>query len=243
MILRNLMHYIIYPLIGALPPSVGEYTLLKMIIYPLLWAAPFVFGSRKVKRFAFFGLIWIVMTSLPYLPWIMGVQGFFPRICDIPSRYFNLPSMGAAMVMVSFIWMLWKKWGRRTAIPALILLTVTLTMFSVEWVRRETRRFVRNGIVTELLLNVMKDSYSPGRILYVGSFGFRPSRIASYNIMYFDGNLVQCQPFPQNVPEGTRLLCGPNTSPVLFYLENGNWTLQRRYDDCQAEADGMIRMN
>jgi hypothetical protein len=242
MILRNLLHFIVYPLVGALPPSVGKYTVLKMIIYPLFWSMPFIFGRSSVRKLAFFGLFWMMITSLPYLPWIMDFQKFFPAVCDIPSRYFNLPSMGAGMIMTAFLWLLLEKWGRKLAIPAFLLLTVPFAILGVRWVHMESQGFIRSALTTEALVDVLRDSYNPDRTLYVCYFGFNPVRVDCYNRMYFNGNLVVRQEYPQNVTPGTRLLCGPKTSPVLYYFEHGNWVVHRRYDNCEAQADSLGRM-
>ena len=232
MILRNLLHYILYPLVAVFPPDAGRYTVLKMVIYPVLWISPVFLGSRTSRKLLTAGILWVIITSLPYLPWSMGFQGLLPEVCDIPSRYFNLPSIGAAVIAAGFIWMLHEKWGKVTSIAGSCILILPLLITGVGLTRERAEPMLDGGYTAECLVEIMLDCWNGSDHFYVGSFGFRPFRIGCYNRMYFHGKLIQLQEFPAGVPAGTMMLTGPKTRPKVFVFNGTAWYEERAYESC-----------
>lgn len=237
MILRNLMHFLLYPLVAVMPPHTGEYTAFKMILYPLLWLSTLFLGSRGARRLVLQGFLWIVTVSLPFLPWTMGFQGFLPRLCDIPSRYFNLPSIGAAFLMAGLVMMLRERAGRTAAWAAAGILSVALGTGGVLWTREAVEPMVEGASTARCLLDAALSCWDGSSTLYIGAFGFRSQRIDSYNRMYFDGNLVQCQPFPGIARSGDRMFVGPKTSPVLYVFHGGTWRVERTFRNCDMTTE------
>ncbi|OPL18672.1 MAG: hypothetical protein AVO35_04895 [Candidatus Aegiribacteria sp. MLS_C] len=232
MIPRNLLHFVVYPLVASMPPDTGEYTVLKMVLYPLLWLSTLFLGSRDARRLVLQGFLWIATVSLPFLPWTMGFQGFFPGLCDIPSRYFNLPSIGAAFVMAGFVMMMRDRIGRTASWAAACILFAALGTGGVIWTREAVKPMQEGASTDRCLVDAALECWDGSGTLYIGAFGFRPQRIESYNRMYFDGNLVQCQPFPGMVRTGDRMLVGPKTSPALYVYDGRTWRVQRTFQNC-----------
>ena len=232
MILRNLLHFILYPLVAVFPPDPGRYTVLKMVIYPILWISPIFLGTKMSRKLLAMGILWIVITSLSFLPWSMAFQGLLPQVCDIPSRYFNLPSIGAGMIAAGFIWMLHRKWGRVVSAAGSCLLLVPLLITGVGLTREKAEPMVDGGYTAECLVDTMLYCWNGHDDFYVGSFGFRPFRIGCYNRMYFDGRLIQMQDFPVGVPAGTMMLRGPKTRPRLFIFNGSSWYEERTFESC-----------
>ena len=237
MVPRNLLHFVLFPLVGVMPPNTGEYTLFKMIFYPILWSLPFFLGSSESKRLVRLGFAWIVLSSLPFLGWYMNLEGFFPRICDISSRYFNIPSMGVAMVAAGFVMMLYEKTRREiTAVAAVLAITV-MAVTGVKWIHGNVQNTVSIAETSRNISDLILLCWNGSDTLYVGSFGFRDVRIDSYNRMYFDGKLVQCDTFPVNVQTGARILMGPKTSPRLFEYNGSDWRVIRSFLSCERTTD------
>jgi len=234
MVPRNFLHYFIYPLIGALPPSAGEYTLLKMIVYPIIWVLTLIFGSTKVKKLMLLGYLWIAFSSLPFIPWIKGVEGFLPRICDIPSRYFNIPSMGAAAVISGFVLMLHERFNRIAAYSASIIIVILIGITGIQWTHAKVEPNIQTAETALQLLDIALDSWNGSDTLYISSFGLLDIRIESYNKMYFDGMLVQCAAFSDEIPVGGRLLCGPKSSPQLYVRDIDGWRVIRTFESIES---------
>jgi len=237
MIPRNLLHFVLFPLVGIMPPNTGEYNLFKMIFYPILWSLPFFLGSAESKRLVRFGLAWIVLSSLPFLAWYMNLEGFFPRICDIASRYFNIPSMGAAMIAGGFIMMLHERTGRKITIGAIVLTITVMAVTGVKWTHEKVQEVISIAETSRNITDLALFSWNGSDTLYVGSFGFRDVRIESYNRMYFEGKLVQCDTYPENVQAGTRILMGPKTSPRLYEYDGNGWRILQSFLSCERTVE------
>lgn len=235
-ILRNLLHSFTYPLVGVLPPMAGEYNVLKLIVYPILWISPLIFGSKKTRSIVLFGLVWILLSSLPYLPWKVGLTGFFPKVCDIQSRYFDLPSAGAAIVMFGFFRMLLKMIRKEIVFTLAVIFAVTISLSGVELIKEKAEPMLIRSETRLRLLNVLRTSWNGTNLFYVGYFGFQQSTIDAYNRLYFNGNLIMLDGIPQGVPEGTRMLTGPVSTPVLLEFNGHNWLVKHRYESCIAPA-------
>jgi len=227
MILRNLLHFFVYPLSGALPPSTGEYTLVKMIVYPVLWILPLFFGPAKARKFVLIGFSWIFLSSLVFLQWKMDFEGLLPRICDIPSRYFNLSSMGSSLVVVGLFIMLRDRFEKRIAYVSVFLFVSVVAVAGVRWTHDNTESMISDGTMERCILDAALSSWNGEDTLYIGHFGLREIRIGFYNRMYFNNRLIQTDGFPVGVSSGTRMLCGPLMSPKLFLYENGEWSLEK----------------
>lgn len=232
MIPRNLLHYYIYPLVGAMPPDVGEYTLLKMLVYPVIWIMPVFFGSSRSRKLLLQGFLWTGVSSLPFLPWVMNFQGFVPRVCDIPSRYFNIPSMGAAMIAGGLVLMLRDRFRKKAASLAMAVLIILTAFAGITWTRENVRAMEFSSDTASCLAQLLRSSHDGTGALYVCYFGFYETRIESYNRMYFDGQLLQVDSFPEYAAEGAKLLCGPKTGPSLWTFQGGEWRLERRFPSC-----------
>lgn len=232
MIPRNLLHYFIYPLVGAMPPDVGEYTLLKMLLYPVIWIMPALIGSSRSRKLLLQGFLWTGAASLPFLPWVMNFQGFVPRVCDIPSRYFNIPSMGAAMIAAGLVLMLRDKFRKPAASLAMAVLLILTGFAGITRTRESVRAMRFNSDTASCLAQLLRSSWDGTGTLYVCYFGFYETRIESYNRMYFDGHLVQVDSFPGNAAEGATLVCGPKTDPSLWTFHNGEWRFSRSFPSC-----------
>lgn len=232
MIPRNLLHYYIYPLVGAMPPDAGEYTLLKMLVYPAVWIAPAVMGSSRTRKLLLQGSLWTGVSSLPFLPWVMNFQGFLPRVCDIPSRYFNIPSMGAAMITGGLVLMLRERFRKPAASLAMAVLLLLTGYAGITWTRENVRVMRFNSDTTSCLARLLRNCWDGTGTLYVCYFGFYETRIESYNRMYFDGHLVQVDSFPGNAAEGDNLLSGPKTDPDLWTFQGGEWRFSRSFPSC-----------
>ncbi len=235
--LRNLLHFVTYPLVGSLPFSNGVYTLPKLIIYPSLWILSYLLGSAKTKKAVSAGLFLVIISSLPYLPWKMGFTEFFPEVCDIETRYFYLPMAGAAIVVSGFLQMLREKTGRKTAftVACAFLLTTAITGRSLTGERAAPmlQTAATRGNLQQLLLN----SWDGNGALYVGYFGFHPSTIASYNALYFKGNLIVYDGVPQGIPAGTQMFTGPVMTPVLSEFDGIRWSLVERFPSCVGNIE------
>ncbi len=235
-ILRNLLHFFTYPLVGALPPMAGEYNVLKLIIYPILWISPLIFGSKKTKRIVLFGLSWMFLSSLPYLPWKMGFTEFFPKACDISSRYFDLPSAGTAFVVFGFFRMLLRKIRKEAVYGLAVLFAVAIALTGAELTKEKAEPMLLRADTRYRLMNVLTSSWNRAGVFYVGYFGFHQSTIDAYNLMYFNGNLIMLDGTPQGVPAGTQMLVGPVSTPVLLEFDGHSWLVKHRYESCVAPA-------
>ncbi len=229
-VLRNLMHFFIYPLVGAMPPSVGEYTLVKLILYPVLWILPVFIGTKRAKRFVFLGLAWIFLSSLPFLQWKMGFKELLPRVCDISSRYFNIPSMGVSLVVAGLCMMIRDRFGSIASRAFAVFLLVAVALTGVRWTHEEVQTMADHGATERHLLDAALSSWNGADTLYIGFFGLREMRILFYNRMYFNDLLVQVSEFPDDVSPGARMLCGPSTYPRLFRFTGREWTEERSLD-------------
>lgn len=232
---RNLVHFAAYPLAGSLPFRNGVYTLLKLILYGILWFLPYFIGSEKTKKAVSTGFLLILISSLPYLPWQMGFTEFFPEVCDVPTRYFYLPMAGAAIIVSGFLQMLREKAGRKTAcaVAGAFLLTTVVTGRSLTGERAAF--MLRTAATRSNLQQLLLNNWDRNGALYVGYFGFNPNTIASYNILYFNGNLIMHDGVPQGVPAGTQMFTGPVMSPVLSEFDGTRWSVVERFPSCEAE--------
>ena len=233
---RNLVHFVTYPLVGSLPFRNGVYTLPKLIIYPALWTLSYLLGSSKTKKVVSAGLFFVLISSLPYLPWKEGT-GFFPEVCDIPTRYFYLPMAGAAIVVSGFLQMLREKTGWKMAytVACAFLLTTAITGRSLTG---ERATFMLHTAATRSTLQqLLLNSWDGNGALYVGYFGFHPSTIASYNALYFNGNLIMYNGVPQGVPPGTQMITGPVMTPVLSEFDGIRWSVGERFPSCVSNIE------
>lgn len=235
-ILRNLLHYFTYPLVGVLPPMAGEYNAIKLIIYPILWISPLIFASKKTKRIVLFGLVWILLSSLPYLPWKVGDASFFPKVCDIQSRYFDLPSLGAAIVMFGFFKMLLEKIKKEIVFSVALIFAVAISLSGIGLIEEKAESMLIRSESRLKLLNVLRTSWNGTNTFYVGYFGFHQSTIDAYNLLYFNRNLIMLDGVPTGVPAGTRMLTGPVYTPVLSEFDGYGWFVKHRYQSCASPA-------
>jgi hypothetical protein len=74
---------------------------------------PFYCISAAYTVYVLFAFAWIIITSLPYLPWKNSSDSLLQEVCDVETRYFHLPSVGTAMVIISFFRMVSKKLKNR----------------------------------------------------------------------------------------------------------------------------------
>ncbi len=237
MIPRNLLHYFIYPLAGAMPPNIGEYTLIKLIVYPVMWILPLFLGSERAKKLTLLGFGWIGISSLPFLSWIMDFEGFLPRVCDIPSRYFNIPSMGASMVVCGFCLMLHDRFRKTISIITAVLILVFMVFTSVQWTHKKVQPIVHSAETEACLVDIALSSWNGANCLYIGAFGLSEFRIDCYNKMYFHGSLIQVDPFPLDAPAGARMLCGPAATPRLYIFDGNRWSVERSFDSCARTTE------
>lgn len=234
--LQNLLHYITYPLVGMLPPNAGEYNVLKLIVYPILWTSPLIFGSKKTKSIVLFGLVWIILSSLPYLPWTVGLTGFFPKVCEIQSRYFDLPSAGATIVMFGFFRMLKKLMRKEIVFSLAVIFAVAISFSGIELIKEKAEPMLMRAESRFRLMTILRTSWNGINPFYVGYFGFQQTTIDAYNLLYFNGNLIMLDGIPQGVPAGTRMMTGPIYTPVLTEFDGYNWFVKHRFESCVAPA-------
>lgn len=235
--LRNLVHFVTYPLAGSLPFRNGVYTLLKLIIYPSLWILSYLLGSAKTKKAISAGLFLLIISSLPYLPWKTGFTEFFPEVCDIETRYFYLPMAGAAIIVSGFLQMLREKIGRKTAYTVACVFLLTLAITGRSLTEERAAPMLQRAATRSNLQQLFLNNWDGNGPLYVGYFGFNHSTISSYNALYFHGNLIMYDGVPRGVLRGTQMFTGPVTSPVLSEFNGISWSVVERFPSCVGNIE------
>jgi hypothetical protein len=236
-ILKNLLHFFAYPLAGSLPPVAGRYNTIKVIIYSVLWIAPLLLGSRRTKNLVLFAFAWIIITSLPYLPWRTSSHSLLMEVCDIETRYFHLPSVGAAMVITGFFQMISERLKKKQMIWLAVVFAAAVAFTGVVLVKKKAAPMVCTGERNKKLIDTFLSAWDGEGIFYIGYFGISDNAENSLNRMYFNGNLIVMDAIPQGVPPGTQMMVGPAAAPVLTVFDGYGWPVVETYESCDIIPD------